>query len=184
MVKYVLTGSIGAGKSTFVKMLKPLLPTFLFYDVDAFVANLYQDPSWQQNLNAVFGTYDKKTLSSLYFSDATVKKQIDELFTPPVENYLRMIAKAGASSITEYAVVHEYSHNKFFDKTIVVAATDEVRINRVMARNGHTREKVEKILAAQYPQSKKIEGAEYVVWNDSDQATLYQQALKLAQILV
>lgn len=58
MIKLIVTGNISAGKSLFVRKLKKLLNRndILFIDLDELLPFMYEDPSYQQELLATFGT--------------------------------------------------------------------------------------------------------------------------------
>ena len=65
---------------------------------------------------------------------------------------------------------------------VVVTAPEEVRIQRVMSRDGITREKAQQWIARQWPQEQVRERADYEIVNDG-QADLDAQVERLLQSL-
>ena len=66
----------------------------------------------------------------------------------------------------ECAIIYEAHLEQYVDKIIAVTAPREVRIERIMARDGITREKAEQWIDAQYPQEKVAERADFIIDND------------------
>jgi dephospho-CoA kinase len=61
------------------------------------------------------------------------------------------------------------------DKTLVVTISDEVRIERLKKRDNVNTESIKKVLQAQWPQSKKVKRADFVVNNDGSIEQLRKQ---------
>jgi dephospho-CoA kinase len=72
---------------------------------------------------------------------------------------------------------------KELDKLIVVSATTEVRITRVLARDLHrNRQQIEAIMAKQLSETEKIAKADYVIYNNGTEL-LIPQVLAIHQHL-
>jgi dephospho-CoA kinase len=65
------------------------------------------------------------------------------------------------------------------DATVVVAASEETCIQRVMARSGLSEEEVRARLKNQWPLEEKIQQADFVVWNEGTPEELKKQAVVL-----
>jgi dephospho-CoA kinase len=74
----------------------------------------------------------------------------------------------------ESAIIYESGIYSLVDRVIVVTAPQEVRIQRVMARDGISREKVLEWMSRQMPQEEVRQRADYEIVNDG-QADLQQQ---------
>jgi dephospho-CoA kinase len=74
----------------------------------------------------------------------------------------------------ESAIIYESGIYRLVDRVIVVTAPQEVRIQRVMARDGISREKVLEWMSRQMPQEEVRQRADYEIVNDG-QADLQQQ---------
>ena len=73
-----------------------------------------------------------------------------------------------------------------FDAIVVVAASEPVRIRRVMTRDHCTEEQVLARMAMQLPQSEKVTKATYVIVHDEDDEDdfLMDQVKRIHQELV
>ena len=69
----------------------------------------------------------------------------------------------------ESAILFESGARQLVDKAVVVTAPQEVRIQRVMQRDGITREKVLQWMTRQWPQEEVIAHADYEIVNDGIQ---------------
>ena len=68
--------------------------------------------------------------------------------------------------LVEAALLYESGMEKDLDAVLVVHASDAVRIERVLARGGLTREQVVSRMKAQMPAGEKRENADFVIMND------------------
>ena len=68
----------------------------------------------------------------------------------------------------ESALMFESGINKLVDKVVAIVAPKEVRIQRVMERDGISREKVLEWMSRQMEQKDVIRKADYVVVNDGN----------------
>ena len=66
----------------------------------------------------------------------------------------------------ESAILYESGISRLVDRVVVVTAPDEVRIQRVMQRDGITREKVLQWMKRQWPQDEVRQRADYEIVND------------------
>ena len=74
--------------------------------------------------------------------------------------------ESSGMSWMESAILFESGAHQFVDKAVVVTAPQEVRIRRVMQRDGITREKVLQWMSRQWPQEEVIVHADYEIAND------------------
>lgn len=176
---YVITGNIGCGKSTAISLLKTLLPGFAFYSIDDIVAQAYQDKGIRNQLQDKLGVCEKHEVRELFFSDPNAKAIVESIINPFVQAQLVSILDRDENSITEYPVVFEYNKTHLFDKIIFIYADDEVRVQRVMKRNGFTLEQVQAVMKKQLPQETKKLAAHYVVTNNADIESLTNELTKL-----
>ena len=73
-----------------------------------------------------------------------------------------------------------------FDAVIVVAASEPVRVRRVMARDHCTETQVRTRMAQQLPQSEKVTHADYVIIHEEDDEdeALMEQVLRIYSSLL
>ena len=171
MITLAITGSIGMGKSTVAAMFAEAgIPTF---DADATVRRL-QGPGGRliPQIEARFpgttrdGAVDRDTLSAAVLGDPDELAALEAIVHPAVHHErTRFIVENGDAPalLFDIPLLFETGGDAAFDKVIVVSAPAEMQRERVMSRQGMTREKFEQILARQLPDAAKRERADFVV---------------------
>jgi len=157
------------------------LPEFSFYSIDDIVAQAYRDETIKSQLQAMLGVSEKHQVRELFFSNPQSKSTVESIINPFVNKQLQDILSKDENSITEYPVVFEYNQVHLFDKVIFLYADDEIRVQRVIQRNGFTRDQVQAVMQKQLPQETKMNAAHYVVMNNGDIETLKQELSALAE---
>lgn len=180
-----VTGGIGAGKSVICRIFKSLgVPV---YDADGRAKDLMTtDGILISQIKKEFGelsyrgdgSLDRSHLSKATFGKPERLSVLNGLVHPRVaQDYsLWLQGQAGKKYVVrEAALIFEAGANQGIDKIIVVAAPDELRIQRVLERDRHrTKADVEAILKSQWPQDEKIRRADFVIYNDEKQMILPQ----------
>ena len=67
----------------------------------------------------------------------------------------------------ESAILFESGINRLVDRVVVVTAPEEVRIHRIMQRDGISREKAKEWMSRQWPQEEVRRRADFEIINDS-----------------
>lgn len=160
-MRICLTGGIGAGKSYVCRILRER--GVEIYDTDNAAKRLIaESPLIRQRLKDLIGGIEKQTIAAFLLKSEENKLAINSIVHPAViEDFL----KSGYEWM-ECAIIYEAHLEQYVDKIIAVTAPREVRIERIMARDGITREKAEQWIDAQYPQEKVAERADFVIDND------------------
>ncbi len=178
-----LTGGIGSGKSTVRRVFETLdVPT---YDADSrakwLMTNDLQLVSDIINLlgsDAYFpdGALNKKHISDQIFQNKQLLSQMNALVHPAVaRDFARWTAEQTAVYvIKEAAILFESGSYKDCDAVVLVTAQDEIRIERVCARDGVSPEAVRARMANQLAESEKICRSQFVISNDGTLALLPQ----------
>lgn len=177
-----LTGSIGSGKSTVSALLRELGAVVL--DADAYAREAAE--ALQAEICASFpeacegGWLDRRKLGQIVFADQEAKRKLEALIHPYVRR--RMIEDtqkaldAGVRVVVhDIPLLFETGREGSFRGVLVVAAPYELRLQRVMARSGLSREEVQARDANQMPQEDKTKRATWVIWNDADLETLRER---------
>jgi dephospho-CoA kinase len=167
----VITGCIGSGKSRLMSALATKFPDYKFCNMDNVVKQLYADPSIRQYQINNFMSTDKRTISDIAFKNPAVLSNLERFMMP----YIRKEAYEWFKEpkvIIEFPMYFEMLHAlpDIQDKreetlVVTVASTDETRKARVLARDGITEEKFNRIEDRQWLQLKKMVMADGVVWN-------------------
>lgn len=162
-MRYCLTGGIGAGKSYVCSLLRE--KGVEIYDTDNAAKRLIaQSPEIRQQLKELIGRLDKQTIAAFLLKSEENKLAINSIVHPAV---IKDFLDSGYEWM-ECAIIYEAHLEQYVDKVIAVTAPREVRIERIMARDGITRKEAEQWIDAQYPQEKVAERADFVIINDGN----------------
>jgi dephospho-CoA kinase len=184
-----LTGGIGSGKSTIARVFSSLgVPVF---DADREAQALYAtDPSLLQEVVQLFGkdvmhadgTLNRPALATRVFANTTELKQLNALVHPRVAiRFQEWKAKQKSSMvIREAAILFESGSHSDCDCVIAVTAPEELRIQRVMKRNGIPESDVRARIARQWPAEKIQSMADAIIIND-DQHLVLPQVMKVIE---
>lgn len=160
-MRYCLTGGIGAGKSYVCSILRER--GVEIYDTDNAAKRLIaQSPEIRQQLKELIGGLDKQTIAAFLLKSEENKLAINSIVHPAV---IKDFLDSGYEWM-ECAIIYEAHLEQYVDKVIAVTAPREVRIERIMSRDGISRKEAEQWIDAQYPQEKVAERADFVIDND------------------
>ena len=175
-MKIAITGNIGSGKSYVSDLFKSLgVPVF---DSDREAKLLYDLPEVRQKMVERFGVHiydengvlDRKLMASKVFADACALGYVESVLYPVLNKRFADWADQQGTPYVLYesALIFEKHLEGMFDAIIVVAASEPVRVRRVMTRDHCTEEQVRARMAMQMPQSEKITKADYVIVHEKD----------------
>ena len=165
MRSVLVTGGIGSGKSAVCALLRERgIPV---YECDARTKGLYaRRPSLITQLEKALGTplrqadgtLDKARLAALIFSDSQARETLEGIVYPLVlQDYRRWLSrqKAPFVVIESALILSKPLFDDIYDAAVLVEAPEELRLQRVMARDGATREDVLRRMQAQaFPMDK------------------------------
>jgi len=183
MIKVGLTGGIGSGKSFVATVFSALgIPV---YDSDKEAKKLYfQDDvklsminEFGQEVYLSSGEINKPFLSKLIFHDKKELEKVNQIIHPRVkEHFLNWLKEHDKASyvIKEAAILFESGAYKQTNKVIAVVAPEDLRVQRVMQRDGIDEALVKKKIANQMQQSELMERSDFVIVNDEKQPLLSQ----------
>lgn len=184
MLKVGITGNIGSGKTTVSKIFE-ILAVPVFYADDAAKKVMTTDPILIEALKKEFGdesyfddgSLNRKHIAGIVFNNGSELAKLNGLVHPAVFRAFDSWV-AGIKNIPyvvkEAALLFESSSYEMCDKTIMVTAPLELRINRVMQRDNFTRAEVESRNARQFSEEKKIQLADFVIRNDDTELVIPQ----------
>lgn len=185
-----LTGGIGSGKSTVAKLFEIFgCPVF---NSDEAAKKVYFETEVKAAVIALLGAeaylpdsaLNKSFISKKIFSDTQLLHALNAIIHPAVGKSFETFKKlhAGKIIIKESALLFEANIDGGMDKIIIVAANDELRIKRVMERDGLSREQVLEKLKSQMPQEEKIKRSHFVVYNNETEFII-TQVIEIYQVL-
>ncbi|WP_411030986.1 dephospho-CoA kinase [Spongiimicrobium sp. 3-5] len=189
-----LTGGIGSGKTTVAKMFKALgVPV---YNSDKEAKRLMRSSKKvKKAILQLFGDeayLDKKLnktyISSKVFKDPNLLEQLNGIVHPAVRKHFLSWKSRQKSPyvIQEAAIIFEIGSQNNYDRIILVTSPESTRIQRVIDRDGSTREKVLNRINNQWPDEEKIVLADFIVSNTDLEKTrnmvndIHVQLLKIS----
>ena len=181
-----LTGGIGSGKSTVVKIFETLgIPVF---DADTAAKNIMnEDDALKQKITETFGNeayeygkLNRKYIASIVFNDALKLEQLNALVHPATIAMAHEWATKQTTPYTvkEAALFFESGSAAGINYIIGVYAPQHLRIQRVMQRDNITREEVLLRLNKQIDEEMKMKLCDFVIVND-EQHLLIPQVVAL-----
>lgn len=131
------------------------------------------------------GSINRQHLSAVAFADREALSRLNAIVHPATARDLQrwageQSARGAAVAFVETALLRTASLDRVVDDVWHVTAPDEVRIQRVMARNGFSREQVQARIVSQSLED-SIAPGEQVIVNDNDHALLPQVTRLLSQ---
>lgn len=172
-----LTGGIGSGKSTVARMLEQR--GAVVFDADV-LARAVVEPGtpghaavierFGANVLAPGGALDREALASIVFADPAARRDLEAIVHPEVR---RLFAEgAEAYEGTERIVVLsapllvETGMHTAFEALLVVSATPQTQIERLMRDRGMSEDAIRARIAAQAPLEAKAELADFLIDNE------------------
>jgi dephospho-CoA kinase len=191
MLKIGLTGGIGSGKTTVAKVFE-LLGAPVYYADEAAKRIMNEDVELKRAIQKQFGEaaykngeLDRAYLSSKVFNDPFQLEILNALVHPATlrdaANWMNR--QKTAYTIKEAALIFESGAAEQLDYIIGVYAPTELRIKRIMERNGMTHEEVAKRMNNQIDERIKMKLCDFVIYNDEEQLVI-PQVLQLNQQLL
>lgn len=191
MLKIGITGGIGSGKTTVCQLFE-LLDVPVYYADDASKQLLISDPEIKKRVVELFGQdileengiISRKKVASRVFGNEEGLKKLNAIMHPAVGLHFEKWLEQQTSSsyiIKEAAILFESGAYKQLDKVIAITAPEELRISRVMKRDGSKREEVTRRMAAQLSEQERVERSQFIIVND-DQQLVIPQVLKLHEL--
>ena len=179
-MKIGITGGIGSGKSYVCQRL--IARGYEVYDCDSAAKRLMRTSSEiRQQLTALIGPdtyvndqFNKAAVARFLLASEDNAHAIDAIVHPAVFRDF----KASGMQWMESAILFESGAFRLVDKTIIVTAPEELRIQRVMQRDGISREKVLEWMARQLPQEEVRRRTDFEIVNDGE-ADIDEQIDKL-----
>jgi len=172
-----ITGGIGSGKSTVARYLRH--QGYKVYDSDieakkiqnsnadvrAATIQLFGNQAYTENeMNRAF-------IAKCVFEDKNLLQKLNEIVHPAVkDDFSKWIKENSNEKIVflESAILYESGFNSLVDKVLLISASKETRIRRVIRRDSATREQVVKRIENQTDTEELKQRADIVLYTDDD----------------
>ncbi len=185
-----LTGGIGSGKSTVASILVADGATLI--DTDAIARAITQphgaampaiEAAFGASIVAADGSMDRARMRELVFADPAAKQRLEAILHPAIGAECEARAAAAGPGLIVFDVpllVESKRWRALVDRVLVVDASEETQLQRVVARSGWTPEAVRAVIVQQVPRSARRAAADAVIFNEAlslDELALEVRAL-------
>lgn len=190
-----LTGGIGSGKSCVARILGNIM-VYPVVSADLVCRDLMEHGAegwqavqkrWPGRFFNPDATINRPLLKEAVFSDEDLRHELEGILHPlvrfAVKERMAAAEKAGEGLIVEVPLLFEVGWQDDFTCTVAVFAPVSVCLQRVIRRDGISREQAQKILAAQMPPQVKAAKAMFVVNNSGLWVQTVQQVAHLVRQL-
>lgn len=192
-----LTGGIATGKSTVARLLTERhgIPVI---DADRCARDVVARgteglravvAAFGEDVLADDGTLDRPALRKRIMADEDARRTLEGITHPRIHQAITEQLAAWAVEGVEVAMVEaallvETGSYRLYDALVVVSASPETQIARVMARDGVPEDEARAVLDAQLPLADKVAVADHVVANDGTEEELAAAVDALAASLL
>jgi dephospho-CoA kinase len=173
-----LTGGIATGKSCVTEMFKEQGAHVIDFDILSRVVVEPDMPAWKAIVD-FFGetilnkdrTLNRTKLGDIVFDDEKTRKKLEGFIYPQLfDEYSRRIQEIkdkdpAAIVVADVPLLIEIRLQDMFEKIILVYASEEQQLKRLVERDGFSHEDALKRLISQMPIEEKLKHADYVVRN-------------------
>jgi dephospho-CoA kinase len=185
-----LTGGIGSGKSTVARLIADLGVPVL--DADQLAREVVEPgrpalaevaAAWPQAIGPD-GRVDRKRLAGIIFADAAQRVRLEAITHPRIqalsdERLAELAAKGHALAVYEASLLVESGRYKDFDGLVVVTASPETQLERILARGDLTEAEAQARIDAQLPLLAKVRVATHLIDNDGELEATKEQVERL-----
>ena len=184
-----LTGGVASGKSAVARRFEKL--GIRVYDADVAAREAVAPGSAAlAEIEFVFGagvldadgSLDRRTMRERVFADPDARVKLERIIHPRVRAWLqrRVGMDRGPYCVLAIPLLAENrGEYAWVDRVLLVDAPEALQVERLMQRDGVTREHAERMLAAQTTREQRLAIADDVIVNDGEEAALDAQVATL-----
>lgn len=184
-----LTGGIASGKSTVADRFAALGATVI--DTDQIAREVVEpgQPALAALVTALgpaildaAGRLDRRQLRQRIFAEPATRRRVESIVHPAIRAELRRRAETagGPYQLLVIPLLAEGGRPpELVDRVLVVDCAEESQIERLMLRDGETRESAARALAAQAPRRARLAIADDVIDNSGSAAALEARVAEL-----
>jgi dephospho-CoA kinase len=189
MLRIGVTGGIGSGKTTvaqaFASRGVPVIDTDQISRSLTSAHGLALPELRKAFGDSVFGangSLDRKRLRSLILNDSKAKRQLESILHPIIqrETFQQLERLSAPYALVVIPLLVETGvYDKMLDRVLVVDCSEEIQVQRALARGGWEEAEIRATLAAQAPRQARLEKADDVINNDGNLDALSAQVALL-----
>ncbi|MCF7888469.1 MAG: dephospho-CoA kinase [Candidatus Omnitrophica bacterium] len=175
MSKFGLTGVIGSGKTTILKLFCELGAEI--FDSDQKIHQFYQDinhPVYKK-IKEIFPEVEldnkisRKNLAKVVFNDREKLKKLEQVVHPEIIRFLKQWLEAKSKikvCIAEVPLLFEKDLQGLFDKTILIKVKEDILAKRLKDKYNFSDEEIKKRLSLYLPGKEKEKRADFILTNN------------------
>ena len=175
--RVALTGGIASGKSTVADMFGKLGAVLIDTDI---IAREVVQPGTRglQDIVDAFGPglldadgmLDRPAMRRLVFADDARRRQLEAILHPNIrqEAQRQMQTRGGPYQIVIVPLLVESPLKDLVDRIVVVDCSEEIQLERLLARDSGTNSQARRMIAAQSSREERLALADDVIENDQD----------------
>lgn len=172
MLRVAITGGIGSGKSYVCRLLEQR--GISIYDCDRAAKHIMATQATvKKALTALVGTdvyngdkLQKAVMAKYLLASADNAQRVNSIVHPAVaRDFL-----SSEYQWMECAILFSSGFDRLVDLVVCVTAPREVRVGRIMQRDGITRTKAEEWIDCQTPQEEVARNSDFIIVNDGHSA--------------
>lgn len=181
-----VTGNIASGKSETARLLQR--KGLALVDADAVAHELYGwDRALVQRIAGEFGqdvlwsdgSLNRKKLGSMVFGKpealAALNRVVHPALVAAIRERIHSSQRIMNRVILDAALIVELGFAKEVDYLVLVSASVETRLARLMARSGLTEDEARRRIDSQVPEEAKLPHADFVIKNETTKEYLEEQ---------
>lgn len=181
-----LTGGIATGKSTASDYL--IKHGFVVIDADKIVSKLLSDSEVIEQISSKIslsvvrsdGSLDRKKLGEIVFNDKESLTVLNSIMHPRVRQITRARKKSSFDQghrvvFNDVPLLFENNLEQDYSQTVLIYCNESDQLERLMRRNGFTKEEALARITSQMDIELKKEKADFVISNTSTLDELYEQ---------
>ena len=179
-----VTGSIGVGKSVVFKYIQEKMGDLAEYiDADIITHNIYENNEVKNFLFREFNTINRKEIGKIVFSNKESLEKLNKFMHKSIIEEIDIrIKKSNKKYIfADIPLLYELKLEYMFDKIVVVYASRDIQISRIINRNNLSKDDVIKRIDAQIDIEEKRRKADYVIENMETIETLRYNVDKILE---
>lgn len=172
MIKYAIVGNIASGKSEMERVLDKL--GFVVLDTDLMAHDILMD---KPDVAKAFSEYDvfeygrlsREKLGKLVFNNPELKSKLEEIVHPLIRDEIESAFQVYSDEeylFVSVPLLFEVGWESMFDKIVFIKTDDDIRLQRLIERNGYSEEYAKKRISSQLSQEDKISKSDYVIDNN------------------
>lgn len=181
MRKIAITGNIASGKSVVEDILKS--KGYKVLDTDAVSHEILENSIEAKEAFKDFdifenGVISRAKLGKIVFADNILLKKLETIIHPQIIKKMDEFFLQNHNEkyvFVSVPLLFETNMQDMFDEILLVAADENIRLNRVMARNGYSKEYALKRIKSQMPQDEKLARVDFIIDNNTTVQELENQ---------